>query len=304
MQHQITPDIKKHVRNGTGHVPLHPAISEEVAYGYPRDFLQNQFVYLVISPRAKGLSIGINMHPIVRCNFNCLYCEVERGQPARASLLDIERMGTELDQTLRMIDGGWLKHLPRYANLPADMLQVRHITLSGDGEPTLAEEFVEAVGAVAHIRAVNRFFKIVLVTNSTALDTPQVSQGLRFFTREDEVWAKLDGGTDAYIRKVNGSTTPLEKILSNILLIARKRPVVIQSLFPAINGEAPPDSEIEEYSQRLKELKDQGAEISQVQIYSATRPMAQGACSHLPLKTLSRIAQTVRKVSGLRAEVF
>jgi len=304
MRNPIKPDIKKSTSNGNGRVSLHPAISEEVAFGYPRDFLQNQFVYLVISPRAKGLSIGINLQPIMRCNFHCLYCEVERGQPARASLLDIDRMGAELDQTLRMVDEGWLKHLPRYANLPEDMLQVRHVTLSGDGEPTLAEKFVEAVGAVAHVRAVGRFFKIVLVTNSTSLDGPQVHEGLRFFTREDEVWAKLDGGTDAYIRKVNGSTTPLQKILSNILLIGRQRPVVIQSLFPAINGEPPSDLEIEEYSQRLKELKDQGAEISQVQIYSATRPMALAGCSHLPLRTLSNIAQTVRKISGLKAEVF
>jgi len=295
---------KTAVRNGTRHIPLHPAISEDVAYGYPRDFLQNQFVYLVISPRAKGLSIGINLNPIVRCNFHCLYCEVERGQPARASQLDTDRLGTELDQTLRMVDAGWLRHLPRYANLPEDMLQVRHITLSGDGEPTLAEKFSEAVGAVAHVRALGRFFKMVLVTNSTALDNPRVNDGLRFFTREDEVWAKLDGGTEAYIRKVNGATTSLDKILSNILLIGRQRPVVIQSLFPAINGEPPSDLEINEYAQRLKELKEKGAEIPQVQIYSATRPMAQAGCSHLPLKTLSRIAQTVRKISGLKAEVF
>jgi wyosine [tRNA(Phe)-imidazoG37] synthetase (radical SAM superfamily) len=229
---------------------------------------------------------------------------VSRGTPARASTLDIDRMGKELTQTLQMVDDGWLRHLPRYANLPEDMLQVRHVTLSGDGEPTLAERFIEAVGEVAHVRAVGRFFKMVLVTNSTALDSPRVYEGLRFFTREDEVWAKLDGGTDAYLRKVNGSTTPLQKILSNILMVGQQRPVVIQSLFPAINGEAPSDFEITEYAQRLKELKDQGAEISQVQIYSATRPMALVGCSHLPLRTLSRIAQTVRKVSGLKAEVF
>ena len=304
MQNPNKPVIKKTPGNGNGQMPLHPAVSEDVAFGYPRDFLQNQFVYLVISPRAKGLSIGVNMHPFVRCNFNCLYCEVERGQPARASVLDIDRMGAELEETLRMVDAGWLRHLPRYANLPEDMLQVRHITLSGDGEPTLAEQFVEAVGAVAHVRAVSRFFKIVLVTNSTALDSPRVREGLRFFTREDEVWAKLDGGTDAYIRKVNGSTVSLQKILSNILMIGQQRPVVIQSLFPAINGEPPSDFEIDEYSLRLKELKEQGAEIAQVQIYSATRPMALAGCSHLPLRTLSRIAQTVRKVAGLRAEVF
>ena len=97
---------------------------------------------------------------------------------------------------------------------------------------------------------------------------------------------------------------PLEKVLANILMLARQRPVVIQSLFPAINGEEPPLEEIEQYAQRLKELKAQGAQIPLVQIYSATRPTPNSGCGHLPLKTLSRIAQTVRQVAGLKAEVF
>jgi hypothetical protein len=80
--------------------------------------------------------------------------------------------------------------------------------------------------------------------------------------------------------------------------------VVIQSLFPAINGKEPPDLEIEEYVQRLKELKEAGADIPLVQIYSATRPMARSGCGHLPLQALSRIAQKVRRVAGLPAEVF
>jgi wyosine [tRNA(Phe)-imidazoG37] synthetase (radical SAM superfamily) len=299
--HQIT---NQNGRQANGPVTLLPLVTEESAFGYPRDFLQNQFVYLVISPRAKGLSIGVNLNPILKCNFQCLYCELDRSQPGRASHFDVDRMGAELNQTLRMVDTGWLRTLPRYANLPDDLLRIRHVTLSGDGEPTLAEQFVEAVQAVAHVRAVGRFFKIVLVTNSTALDSPQVGEGLRYFTREDEIWAKLDGGTQQYINKINGATVRLDKILHNILIVGRRRPVIIQSLFPAINGEPPPDCEIEEYAQRLKELKKQGAEIALVQIYSATRPMAQMECGHLPLKTLSSIAQTVRRITGLRAEVF
>jgi hypothetical protein len=54
----------------------------------------------------------------------------------------------------------------------------------------------------------------------------------------------------------------------------------------------------------LKELKEAGAEIPLVQIYSAKRPMARTGCSHLPLKSLSQIAKTVRQEAGLRAEVF
>jgi hypothetical protein len=80
--------------------------------------------------------------------------------------------------------------------------------------------------------------------------------------------------------------------------------VVIQSLFPAIKGSEPPIAEIAEYARRLRELKEGGAQISLVQIYSATRPTHHPACGHLSLKTLSAIAQFVRLATGLRVEVF
>jgi wyosine [tRNA(Phe)-imidazoG37] synthetase (radical SAM superfamily) len=260
----------------------------------------------VISPRAGGLSIGVNVNPIVNCNFQCLYCEIDRAKPAHMPQFDVKRMVAELHETFRLASSGRLRQRPGYANLPDDLLQVRHVALSGDGEPTLSRHFVEALQALVHIRGLGGLplFKIVVVTNSTTLDRPEVQHGLTFLTRTDEIWAKLDGGTQDYLKRLNGATFPLENIMGNILLVARQRPVVIQSLFPAIDGEAPPALEIQEYAQRLKELKEAGAEISLVQIYSATRPMAMTGCSHLPLKELSHIAKTVRQVAGLRAEVF
>jgi hypothetical protein len=62
--------------------------------------------------------------------------------------------------------------------------------------------------------------------------------------------------------------------------------------------------EIDQYALRLLELKNAGAQISLVQIYSATRPTAHSECGHLALKSLSRIAHTVRQVTGLKTEVF
>lgn len=279
-------------------------MTDEGAFGYPRDFLQNHYVYLVISPRAGGLSVGINLNPVVRCNFDCLYCEIDRTQSPLAPKLDVNRMALELRETLELANGGYLRQWPRYAKLPEDLLRVRHVALSGDGEPTLASNFIEAVHAVAHVRGTGNFFKMVLVTNSTALDHRPVQEGLRFLARNDEIWAKLDGGTQAYINLINGATVSLKRILDNILLVGRQRPVIVQSLFPAINGEPPPEDEINEYALRLKELKDAGAQIPLVQIYSATRPMAKTGCSHLPLKYLSKIAKSVRETAGLRAEVF
>jgi len=266
--------------------------------------LDNRFVYTVVSARARGLAVGVNLCPERHCNFLCVYCEVHRNGGGRDTL-DVEVMAAELKRTLGYVRAGRLRERPWYRTLPDELLQMRHVALSGDGEPTLAPQFAEALQAIVHIRALGGYpFKLVLLTNSTGLDLPQVQQGLKYFTRSDEVWAKLDGGTQAYVNKVNRADIPLEKILSNILAVGRLRPVVVQSLFPAINNEEPPLEEVEQYSQRLLELKNAGANISLVQIYSANRPSPNSESGHLPLKALSRIAQTVRQTTGLKAEVF
>ena len=283
------------------------APSREAAFDRPRDFLNNRFVYAVISPRARGLSLGVNMNPDRQCNFDCLYCEVDRRTPPAEMKLDVTVMAAELHKAIAFVLQGRLHECSQYQSLPNELLQLSHVALSGDGEPTLSPCFAEAVRAVVHVRAMGGFpfFKIVLITNATGLDRPHVQESLKHFTKSDEVWVKLDGGTQEHLNKVNRlKNVSLEKILSNILQLARQRPVVIQSLFPAINGEEPSPEEIGQYAQRLKELKDNGAQIPLVQIYSATRPMAHAECGHLPLKTLSNIAQTVRQVTGLRAEVF
>jgi wyosine [tRNA(Phe)-imidazoG37] synthetase (radical SAM superfamily) len=278
----------------------------DTASGYPRDFLDNQFVYTVISPRARGLSVGVNMNPDKFCNFDCAYCEVDRRQPGRASKLDVPVMVTELERTLERVQSGRMRERPNYQKLPPELLQLRHVALSGDGEPTLCSNFVAALEAVIHLRARSRgrFFKLVLITNASGLDQPAVEEGLRLFTPHDEVWAKLEAGTQSCMDRVNKPSCSLEKILANILRLAQQRPVIIQSLFPALSGKEPSGSEIEAYVQRLKELKEAGAQIPLVQIYSATRPPAQPECGHLPLRTLSIIARRVREAAGLKAEVF
>ncbi len=55
-------------------------VPRETAFGRPRDFLSNHFVYVVTSSRARGLSLGINVNPDKYCNYDCLYCEVDRRQ--------------------------------------------------------------------------------------------------------------------------------------------------------------------------------------------------------------------------------
>lgn len=282
------------------------AATWETAFGHPREFLDNRFVYVVISSRTRGLSVGVNLNPDRQCNFDCVYCEVDRSLPIREPVLDVDVMADELERTVSLALNGGLRECPGFATVPEDLMQLRHVALSGDGEPTLCPQFSDAVQSVVHVRARGGFpyFKMVLITNASGLDQPQVREGLRFFTKEDEVWAKLDGGSEAYLKRINRTDVPLEHVMSNILELGRRRPVVIQSLFPLYKGQEPSEMDLLDYTDRLRELQNGGAQIRLVQVYSCSRPTLHPDCAHLPLRTLSAIARVVRERTGLDARVY
>jgi hypothetical protein len=135
---------------------------------------------------------------------------------------------------------------------------------------------------------------------------------LKLLTGRDEIWAKLETGTEACLEQINRPklsplncpSVTLEHVTENILALAKQRPVVIQSLFPLVDGRGPTADEVTAYAERLKQLKEAGAQISLVQVYSAHRPPARPNCGHLPLRNLSEIARRVRQITGLKTEVF
>jgi wyosine [tRNA(Phe)-imidazoG37] synthetase (radical SAM superfamily) len=284
----------------------HPGRRLHSGFEAPRQYLGTRWVYLVLSPRARGLSVGVNLNPDRRCNFDCVYCDIERGESMVGAAVDLEGLAGELTHTLDQIGQGRVRQLNGFRDLPDDLLQLRHVAISGDGEPTLCPRFADALGTIVHVRARGQFhfFKIVLLTNASRLDEPEVQHGLRLLVPQDEIWAKLDAGSNESLRRVNRTQVSLERILGNILLVGRQRPVVIQSLFPLVDGQEPTEADIQEYANRLCELRTAGAQISLVQICSATRHSLRSHCGHLPLRALSRIAQTVRATTGLEVEVF
>ncbi len=278
----------------------------DTAFGWPRDFLGNRFIYAVISQRAGGLSIGVNLNPEKYCNFDCVYCEVKRGHARQERPVDLRVMSAELAAMLELAGRNQLGEQPRFRNLPAELMQLKEVALSGDGEPTLCPNFDRAVEEVLRVRSQRRqFFKAVLISNTAGLFHPQVERGWRQLSLADEIWLKLDAGTQKHMTRVNRpDQVTLKNIMANILRIGRERPVVIQSLFPMLDGEEPDGSEIDAYLHRLQELVAGGAQISLVQIYSAHRQAQNLACQHLPLSSLSHIARRVREQTCLRAEVY
>jgi hypothetical protein len=296
--------IGQTVRKQNGEGATSARFLRQTELGQRVGFLKNRFVSAVLSQRAGGLSLEANLNPGPRTGEDCV-SEAGGGETHGACPFDLETMLGELRETLAVFGSGRLRNQPWGRKLSGELLKLQHVALTGDSEPTAAPTFFAAVKAMTHMRAAGGFpfFKMMLSTNGSRWDERQVQPALRLFTRADEIWIKLNAGTQYYLNLVDRLSLPLENILKNILSIARQRPVIIQSMFPEIWGEEPPLEEIMYYVQRLKELKDGGAQISLVQIYSAHQPMASGF-GHLSLKMLSFIAQTIRNLAGLRAEVF
>jgi wyosine [tRNA(Phe)-imidazoG37] synthetase (radical SAM superfamily) len=139
-----------------------------------------------------------------------------------------------------------------------------------------------------------------LLTNATLLDRPRVRAALPLF---DELWCKLDAGTEPYFRKVDGTRLPFGRILRNLADTARGRPIVIQSLFLQWDGVGPDTAEIEAYVGRLRDILDAGGRIDLVQIYTVARRPADPRVTALPEARLRGIAGHV-EAAGLSAEVY
>jgi wyosine [tRNA(Phe)-imidazoG37] synthetase (radical SAM superfamily) len=292
------------VQLGSAHTPV--AVRGAGPCHGGREFFDNRYIYFLISPRAGGLTVGVNLTPDRRCNFDCVYCDVHRQRPTLDHRFEVEIMAAELESVLDLICRRRLRKLEAFRHLPDGLLELKHVALSGEGEPTLCEEFAEAVRAVVHIRARGHFpfFKIVLLSNASVLDQAGVQAGLSHLILQDEIWLKLDAGSQDAFGLINRSEVPFERVINNIRNLGRQRPIVIQSLFPLIDGMEPPAQQVEDLIGRLEQLIREGTKISLVQVYSASRLTARSGCRHLPLKSLSRIAQLVRERTGLAVEVF
>src|SRR5271170_3641494 len=114
-----------------------------------RTFADNLYVYAVVSRRSKGVSIGINLNPDKVCNFDCVYCQVDRKTPPLVREVDLQRLLQELEDTIDLVQSGGLFEMDRFAGTPAELRRLNDIAFSGDGEPTTCPQFVDIVRAVA-----------------------------------------------------------------------------------------------------------------------------------------------------------
>ncbi len=257
-----------------------------------------RYIYPVVSRRAGGVSLGINLNIDKVCNFGCIYCEVNRADIPLYRNVNSAALESELIAILTLVKSGRFFNDPRFSRLLKENIppQVRDISFSGDGEPTTFRNFPAIVQTVIATRAALDLqdIPITLITNASMFHRSSVLQALKDITAAGgEIWAKLDAGAAAYFQQINRAAIPFSRILQNIVLAGKIMPLVLQSCFMQVAGIGPNSQEIAEYIQRIREFVCAGAQISRIQIYTVARPPADRTVTALNTPELEAICAQI-----------
>jgi wyosine [tRNA(Phe)-imidazoG37] synthetase (radical SAM superfamily) len=274
---------------------------------HERSFEANRFVYPVLSRRSHGLSIGVNLNPDKICNFDCIYCQVNRTQQSETRFVEFDSLLDELDGMFELAASGDIFSCPAFSAVPPALRRLNDVAFSGDGEPTTYRNFDEIVAACAELKRRRHLddVKMVLITNASMFHRPHVRRGLETLdVHQGEIWAKLETGTEAYYELVERTPIPFRQILENITEAARARPLVIQSLFMRIRGEAPPETELAAFCDRLNEITAAGGQLKLVQVYTVARRPAEDFVAPLADAEVDAIVELVKARTGLPAAAF
>lgn len=270
-----------------------------------RDTAGMTYVYPVVSRRAGGVSVGINLNPNNACNWACVYCQVPDLVRGTAPDIDLALLETELRSLLHHILHG--DFMP--TRVPEDVRRLNDIALSGNGEPTSAKVFPQVIDLIGRVMAdfeLTGKIKLVLITNGSQADKPRVQEGLKKMAAlNGEVWFKFDSATASGMRAINQTRISPDKQFERLSVAANLCPTWLQTCVLAVDGKPPAESEQAAYLGLVARIRQAQLPVQGVLLYGLARPSMQPQASHLsalPLEWLNDYADRIR-AAGLPVKV-
>ncbi len=262
-------------------------------HNHSRDSAGYTYVYPVVSRRAGGVSVGINLNPNNACNWACIYCQVPNLTRGSAPEINLRQLEQELRGFLNQaVHGDWLQE-----NVPADSRVLQDIAFSGNGEPTSAQEFPAAVALAGQVlRDVGlQHVKLRLITNGSLLNRATVQAAIRNMAgMNGEVWFKLDRASSAGMAQVNQVNDNMVAVKKRLLASTENCTTWLQTCWFALDGMAPDAAERQAYLQLVGEVRDH---IAGVHLYGLARqPMQPGSerLSSLSDQEMQAFAEEIR----------
>ncbi|MDR2032682.1 MAG: radical SAM protein [Azoarcus sp.] len=263
---------------------------------HDRDLAGLVYVYPVLSRRAGGVSIGINLNPNNACNWQCVYCQVPGLIRGKAPGIDLERLEAELRGFLAAVcRGDWLAR-----NAPGGVL--KDLAFSGNGEPTSAVEFADAVALVARLHTefgLGPQVRLRLITNGSLLAQARVREGIRRLARAGgEVWFKVDAGEADSIARINGVRLAPRVVARNLAACATLCPTWVQTCVFRWEGRPPTIAAIDAWVDLLRGACGGEQAIRGVLLYGLARPSLQPDAARIAPLSAEEFAAIVERAGA------
>lgn len=260
-----------------------------------RDVSGMRYIYPVVSRRAGGVSVGINLNINNACNWRCIYCQVPNLARGTPPPIELDVLEQELRTFLNSVIHG--DFMQRY--VAEQDRQLQDIAFSGNGEPTSAKEFPQVVTLVEQVLRdfdLLGTIKVRLITNGSLLDKPAILEAVRHLSRcNGEVWFKVDAGTQQGIACINDVHLNPQSHIQRLKNCADACPTFVQTCMFGLDGSAPSEEDIAAYVALLEQVADK---IQGVHLYGLARPSLQAEASRLsrlPPEWLESVANRIRQ---------
>jgi wyosine [tRNA(Phe)-imidazoG37] synthetase (radical SAM superfamily) len=253
--------------------------------------LQEGLVYGPVRSRRLGYSLGVNILPrhVKTCSLNCRYCQYGWTKEMVASGETVAAAWPSPSAVARAV----ALCLPR---LLRGKDRLDHLTLAGNGEPSLHPAFGAVVRELRDVRdATAPTLTLAVLSNSTTLGAAGVVDALNLL---DERYMKLDAGETVLLRRINAATLPVEQVLDGLKQL---KDVVIQAMFVRDRlGQVDnaTDLAIANWIEALLVVRPKA-----VHIYTLDRAPAYPYLQAVPADRLAEIARRAR-VAGLNAVAY
>lgn len=267
---------------------------------HDRKIFDKKYIYPVVSRRAGGLSLGINLNTNNACNWQCIYCEIPNLTRGKPEPIDIKLLKKELYFWLEEI-----VHNNFLSKHTSPGTTFKDIAFSGNGEPTAAREFAEVTQVV--VEAINDYklvdqLTIRVITNGSNMTNQSVQKGWAAIQSiRKEVWFKIDSVMNDEIKLINQINSSLGVTKNNIEASLSVSPTIIQTCLIKMNGQLPSNKSINAYIAFLKHYEDR---LSGIHLYSLARPSEQNISIEIERLTESELDQIADKIRVLNVPVY
>jgi wyosine [tRNA(Phe)-imidazoG37] synthetase (radical SAM superfamily) len=262
---------------------------------HSRDSAGMRYIYPVMSRRAGGISIGINLNPNNACNWRCVYCQVPDLQRGGPPPLDLRLLEQELSGFLDSAQRGDF-----IAQRVPEGVQLVDVAFSGNGEPTSAPEFLQSVELVQRVLVTHNLTgKLILrlITNGSLMDRRSVQQGVAALGRAPgEVWFKLDASSATGLARINNTRARPDLVARRLAICAELAPTWVQTCLFRMDQASMDDAELAAYLQLLAPLAKR---LKGVHLYSLARPSQQKEAPRLERLDTNDLETVAVKIRAL-----